>query len=86
MHETRISGIKKGKNDEKELMRRGRGACEELTSISDGTEITYIRWYDTKIVHQVSSCAKAHPLVNVSRYDKKLSQRIEIPCPDIIRQ
>ena len=34
----------------------------------------------------MSTFAKAHPVVNVSRYDKKASQRIEIPCPNIVQQ
>lgn len=85
VRQARLPGIKKGKHDERELMKKGRGAYEELKSTKDGIEITYVKWYDNKIVNLVSTFAKALPLGNVSRWDKKLSLRIEISCPDIIK-
>ena len=62
------------------------GASEELKSANESTEITYVKWCDNKVVHLVSTFAKAHPIKNVSRYEKKLSQRIDIPCPDIVQK
>lgn len=48
--------------------------------------MSYVKWYDNKMVHLVSTFAKTQPVVNVSRYDKKVNHRIEISCPDIIRR
>ena len=81
-----LSGIKMGKKNEKEFMKKGRGAFEELKSANEAAEITYDKWCDNKVVNLVSTFAKAHPVVNVSRYEKKLSQRIDIPCPDIVQK
>ena len=86
VRQARLSGIKIGKKDEKDFMKKGRGAFEELKSTNKSTEITYVKWCDNKIVHLVSTFAKAHPVKNVSRYERKLSQRIDIPCPDIVQK
>ncbi|KAK3889409.1 hypothetical protein Pcinc_006588, partial [Petrolisthes cinctipes] len=61
-----MSGIKKGKADEKQLMKKGRGAYEALKGTNEGVEITYVKWHDNKIVHLVSTFAKALPTANVS--------------------
>lgn len=84
VREARLSGIKKGKNDDKELMKKGRGAYKELKSTNEVPEITYVKWNGNKIVNIVSTFAKAHPVENVSRYDKKVSQRIF--CPNIVQK
>ncbi|XP_066987389.1 piggyBac transposable element-derived protein 3-like [Macrobrachium rosenbergii] len=82
----RLPGIKNSKDAEKALMKKGRGSYEELRSTGEGCEVTYVKWYDTKIVNIVSTFAKANPISKVSRYDRKLKCRIDVNCPDIILQ
>ncbi|XP_068215341.1 uncharacterized protein [Palaemon carinicauda] len=82
----RLPGIKNSKDAEKALMNKGRGAYEELRSTGEGCEVTYVKWYDNKIVNIVSTFAKANPVSKVSRYDRKLKCRIDVNCPDVILQ
>ncbi|KAK3873463.1 hypothetical protein Pcinc_021540 [Petrolisthes cinctipes] len=68
VRQARMSCIKKGKADEKQLMKKGRSAYEAMKSTYEGVEITYVKWYDNKIVHLVSTFAKALPTANVSSW------------------
>ena len=57
---------KKTKDDNKNLVKKGRGAFEELKSIGHLIEATYVKWFDNKIVNVVSTFAKSRPLTFVS--------------------
>ena len=81
----RIPGIKFSKTQEKELMKKGRGSYEERRLVSENCDLTYIRWYDNKTVHLLSSFAKANPIHQVDRYDQKTKRVISVNCPDIVR-
>lgn len=81
----RIPGIIKGKEADKVLIKKGRGSFEELFSSGEGAEVTYVKWYDNKIVNMLSTFAKANPVSTVSRYDSKQRCKIDVQCPDIIK-
>ena len=81
----RIPGIKKSKAEDKKLMKKRRGSYEELKSVGDPAEITYVKWFDNKIVNIVSTFAKSIPLASVSRFDYKESKDIDVQCPNIIK-
>lgn len=68
------------------MMRKGRGSFEERRLVSESCELTYVRWFDNRIVHLLSSFAKPNPVHLVERFDKKAKRKIEINCPDIVKQ
>ena len=49
-------------------------------------EVTYVKWFDSKVVNILSTFAKANPVNSVARYDSKVKQEINVPCPDIIQK
>lgn len=81
----RLPGIRKGKDADKALIKKGRGSYEERKSVGEGVEITYVKWYDNKVVNIVSTFAKANPVTTVPRYDYKQSRNIDVQCPNIIK-
>ena len=81
----RIPGIKKTKDDDKNLIKKGRGAFEELKSIGHPIETTYVKWFDNKIVNVVSTFAKSRLLFFVSQYDYKQGRKVDVQCPHIIK-
>ena len=81
----RIPGIKKTKDDDKNLIKKGRGAFEELKFIGHPIETTYVKWFDNKIVNVFSTFAKSRPLSFVSQYDYKQGQKVHVQCPNIIK-
>lgn len=48
--------------------------------------MSVVAWKDNKVVTLLSSYVGALPLNNVSRYDKKIKEKIQIPCPKIISE
>ena len=81
----RIPGRKKGKAHDKDLMKKGRGAYEEIRSTGDPIEVTYVKWCDNKIVNIISTFAKSRPLTTVSPFDYKQRKKIDVECPNIIK-
>ncbi|MFV0329690.1 MAG: hypothetical protein ACK5KL_07705 [Dysgonomonas sp.] len=80
----RLQGIK-AKNGDKNLMKKGKGSYEEMVTSNTGHEVTYVKWFDNKVMNIVSTFSKANPLNNVSRYDSKAKKKTEVPCPNIIQ-
>lgn len=73
----RLKGLKNGTDVDKELIKKGRGSYEELKSSNSEAEVTYVKWYDNKVVNIVATFAKTNPIGNVLRYDFKQKQKIE---------
>jgi len=81
----RIPGIQKSKTQEKDLIKKGRGTYEEMRSTGNPIEVTYVKWFDNKIVNIVSTFAKSRPLSVVPRFDYKQGKTIDVQCPNIIK-
>ena len=82
----RLTGLKLAKDSDKQLMRKGRGYYEERTTHEDSSSpITYVRWYDNKIVNIVSTFAASQPVRLITRFDSKRKEHIDIQCPNIIQ-
>lgn len=80
----RLPGMKT-KDGDKSLMKKGRGSYEEMKTSNTGHEVTYVKWFDSKVVNIVSTFAKANLLHTITRYDSKATQTRDISCPDIIQ-
>ena len=54
-------------------------------SSSDGGVLA-LRWKDNKIVTVLSSDAGVNPVNTVKRYDKAEKKKVDVPCPNVIRE
>ena len=79
------TGNKKEKAHDKGLIKKERGAYEEMRSTGDPIEVTYVKWCDKKVVNIVSTFAKSKPLDTVSRFDYKQGKKKDVECPNIIK-
>ena len=48
--------------------------------------ILALRWKDNKNVTLLSSDAGIEPIKKVQRFDKKAKKKVDVPCPDVIKQ
>ena len=81
---SRLQGLPKSKDQDKRLMKMGRGAFEEKQQRHDAVDITLVRWFDNKIVNMISTFAKANPTSTVCRFDKKRKIQVAVTLPDIV--
>ena len=53
---------------------------------SSSNGILALRWKDNKNVTMLSSDVGVEPLAKVKRYDRNAKKRIEVPCPNVIKE
>nr|XP_040582792.1 piggyBac transposable element-derived protein 3-like [Lepeophtheirus salmonis] len=70
---------------DKELMKKGRGTHEEVSTLVDGVEVRAVKWLDNKCVNLLSTFSSALPLEECKRFDKKKKEITMIPCPAIVK-
>lgn len=63
-----------------------RGSYEERMTTFQNVDMSLVAWKDNKVVTFLSSYVGAFPLNNVSRFDKKIKEKIQIQCPKIISE
>ncbi|CAB4056530.1 unnamed protein product [Lepeophtheirus salmonis] len=56
---------------DKELMKKGRGTHEEVSTLVDCVEVRAVKWLDNKCVNLLSTFSSALPLEECKRFDKK---------------
>lgn len=78
-----------------EIKKEARGFSTEFVGRAYGIDITNVLWKDNKSVRLASTYvgiapfARANPSehpAKASRYDRKVKQRVEVDCPQIIRE
>ncbi|XP_062256971.1 piggyBac transposable element-derived protein 2-like [Platichthys flesus] len=67
-----------------DMKKKGRGTFEEKRSVVDGVEIRAVKWFDHRGVIVARSFAGAHPVSNISTWDRELKQEVSVECPSII--
>ncbi|XP_044731963.1 piggyBac transposable element-derived protein 3-like [Chrysoperla carnea] len=85
----RVNRVRNSKlPDKRTIMKKNvaRGFYEENVANVDGTEVSAVVWKDNKPVNLLSTYVGAEPATTVSRFDKRRKERVEIPCPKIIRE
>ena len=85
IRENRLTGLPKNKISDKDFLKKNRGYHEERKVSDKNSEITYVKWLNSKNVHLVSTFARVHPVMKVKRYDKKSKTKIDVALPDIVR-
>lgn len=69
---------------DKVLLKRGRGSFDYKVDNTAG--IAVVKWADTKCVTLASSYICHSPVVQVKRYDKEEKKKVDVDCPQIIKQ
>lgn len=69
---------------DKDLKKIGRGSMAEYTTDVDGVTITFVQWYDNKVVNLLSTYVGTEPRIKVMRWFSAQKARKEIDCPQII--
>ena len=69
-------------SDDKELKQRG--DFDQLIDANSG--IAVCKWNDRRPVILASNFCSATPISSCKRYDRKEKKKIDIPCPQIVRE
>lgn len=62
-----------------------RGSFEEHMTTYDGTDISVTMWKDNKVVTLLSTYVGVEPVQKISRFDKSKKEKIQIDCPQIVK-
>lgn len=71
---------------DKDVKKESRGKSFECFANIDNIDVCSLCWKDNKLVNLLSTFVSAQPIEKIKRYDKTLKQRVEIDCPNIIKQ
>lgn len=82
VRENRLKGC--SLKTEKELKRENRGAYDMSVEVNSNTSV--VRWMDNRKVDLISSCSGVEPVSTVSRYDRKLGRKVDVPCPSVVQE
>lgn len=80
----RIRGAEKVLPDEKAFKKKPRGHFAEVSC--DKNRLAVVRWNDNKIVTFISSFVASEPVEKIVRYSKEEKKKVEVECPQIVRQ
>jgi hypothetical protein len=69
---------------EKEMNSKKRGECTEMVATVEGVDVSCVAWLDNKQVMLMSTFAGETPVAQVSRFDRKCKQTIQISCPRVV--
>ena len=78
------TGNKKRKAHDKDLMKKGRGAYDEIRSTGDPIKVRNVKWWDNKIVNIVSTFAKSRPVATVSRLIINNEKKLMLNAPTLL--
>lgn len=69
---------------DKALAKKGRGASQQL--VCNHNKLAVVKWIDNKVVTLASSFVDCHPKEKVKRYSKEVKSRVDVECPQIVKQ
>ncbi|KAH9632995.1 hypothetical protein HF086_000355 [Spodoptera exigua] len=69
---------------DKALAKKGRGASHQI--VCNEKKLAVVKWYDNKVVTLVSSFVDSHPKEKIKRYSKETKSRVDVDCPQIVKQ
>lgn len=80
----RLRGAEKVLPTEKEMKKKERGSYVEATCKQN--RLAVVRWNDNKAVTFISSFVASMPVEKIQRYSKDAKKRVDVQCPQIVRQ
>lgn len=69
---------------EKALKKKERGSYSQV--VDKKNKLAVLRWNDNKCVNLISSYTDAEPVQKISRFSKEAKARIDVDCPNIVKQ
>lgn len=69
---------------DKELQKQGRGSFEQM--VDNNEKVALVKWADNKAVLLGSSFVAAQPVEKIKRYNKEQKSKIDVTCPQIVKQ
>lgn len=80
----RLRGAEKILPTEKDMKKKERGAFAEVAC--NDNRLAVVRWNDNKAVTFLSSFVASAPVEKIMRYSKYAKKKVEVQCPQIVRQ
>lgn len=80
----RLRGAEKILPTEKDMKKKERGAFAEVAC--NDNRLAVVRWNDNKAVTFLSSFVASAPVEKIMRYSKDAKKKVEVQCPQIVRQ
>lgn len=71
---------------EKEMNKLLRGSYEEFITYFHATPLVLLAWKDTRIVNLISTYMGSIPSTTVKRLDRARKEKVDVPCPRIIKE
>lgn len=69
---------------DKELLKKGRGSHDQM--VDNNSKLCVVKWADNKCVTLVSSYVDGSTTSNVQRYSRIDKKKIDVPCPEIVKE
>lgn len=69
---------------DKMLKKKGRGASQQL--VCNENKVAVVKWFDNKVVTLASSFVDSFPKEKIKRYTKETKSRVDVDCPQIVKQ
>jgi hypothetical protein len=80
----RIRGAERVLPEEKVFKKKERGHFAEVSC--NKNRLAIVRWNDNKVVTFISSIVASEPVEKIVRYSKDEKKKIDVQCPQIVRQ
>ncbi|XP_026331157.1 piggyBac transposable element-derived protein 2-like, partial [Hyposmocoma kahamanoa] len=84
IRKNRLRGADAVLRTEKEMKKKPRGAYDQV--VCDKNRLTVVRWNDNKVVTLVSTYVGTEPVEKIKRYCKEAKQKVEVNCPQVVKE
>jgi hypothetical protein len=80
----RLRGCQQKLPTDKQLTKKDRGTSKQL--VCQKNKIVVVKWVDNKVVTLASSFVDCYPMESIQRYSKIKKARVNVECPQIVKQ
>lgn len=80
----RIRGAENKLPTEKQMKKKERGNYAEV--VCDKNKLAIVKWHDNKVVTFVSSFVAAEPVNTIRRYCKDQKRKVDVQCPQVVKE
>ncbi|XP_063634975.1 piggyBac transposable element-derived protein 3-like [Cydia splendana] len=80
----RLRGCQDLLPSDKEMKKKPRGNSAQI--VCNQNNLAVVKWSDNKVVTFISSYMDSHPIETIKRYSKDKRAKIDVPCPQVVKQ
>ncbi|KAF9406912.1 hypothetical protein HW555_012890, partial [Spodoptera exigua] len=80
----RLRGAEKILPDDKSFKKQRRGKCAQV--VCDRSKLAVVKWNDNKPVTLLSSYVGVEPMEKIKRYSKEEKGKVDVDCPQIVKE